>query len=444
MEAAALQDLLDHFPVGLSVVDREGVHRYANLRVAELFDFPPDLLRPGTHSRELLRLQVERGDFGPGDPETLIQQIMAIVLMRTPGSERTQRTLSNGRTLEMYRRRLVDGSVACVYLDVSDRRHTEEALARERTLLRTTLDLMPCGILVSDRDLRFEVVNRQVAELFGVPPSLIRDGGSYHETIRYQAERGDFGPGEVPLYIEREIAKLREQTGEHIWQRTLASGRTIEIRRRISEGGRHISIYTDVSDSNRVARELQAAKVELEKTLAKLAETNTVLQRQAHTDALTGAWNRHYFMVRAREEVARCRREPRHALGVVLLDVDRFKSINDRFGHAEGDRVLVDLVRALGAVLRTQDLFSRVGGEEFAVLLPDTDLSGALRLAERLRLGAHRVSLPDGTGVTVSLGVTVLRASDRTIDPALSRADQALYRAKHAGRDRVMSADELD
>ena len=163
------------------------------------------------------------------------------------------------------------------------------------------------------------------------------------------------------------------------------------------------------------------------------------INRLALTDALTGVANRRHVEVAAEQAVddARITGEP---LAVLTFDLDWFKRINDGHGHASGDQVLVRVARACEAVLRQGDLLGRVGGEEFVVLLPNTPADAALQVAERLRDSVHRLDLSDVAeelGVTISLGLAMLRPQDDGLHDVIDRADSALYRAKEAGRNRV-------
>jgi diguanylate cyclase (GGDEF)-like protein len=142
-------------------------------------------------------------------------------------------------------------------------------------------------------------------------------------------------------------------------------------------------------------------------------------------------------MQEARVELSRARRQAL-PLSVIMLDVDFFKSINDRFGHETGDTVLVALAATIHATLRGGDVFARMGGEEFIVMLPGQGLSDAFQTAERLRLLIAQNVLPDCPDrITVSAGVAGLENASEDIGDLLRRADQALYRAKHQGRNRV-------
>lgn len=159
------------------------------------------------------------------------------------------------------------------------------------------------------------------------------------------------------------------------------------------------------------------------------------LREQAHTDPLTGLANRGWFQENFARELAKAERLDR-SLSLVMFDIDYFKSINDRFGHQAGDRVLVALAEQARSTLRQYDLLSRWGGEEFVALLPDTGIEGACDLAERLRLQIASMELREIGAIACSFGVAE-RCAGEDADSLVNRADAALYRAKEAGRNRV-------
>ncbi|HYE89608.1 MAG TPA: GGDEF domain-containing protein [Terriglobales bacterium] len=161
------------------------------------------------------------------------------------------------------------------------------------------------------------------------------------------------------------------------------------------------------------------------------------LVAQSITDPLTGAFNRRHLETRIAEAIAARRRRNAPA-ALVLLDLDHFKALNDRFGHAAGDAVLRDLVDIIRRRVRALDHVFRVGGEEFVVLLTETDEARGVIAAEALRAQIERAQLRPETPVTVSAGVAGLRDED-SMDAWLKRADEALYEAKRAGRNRVVA-----
>jgi diguanylate cyclase (GGDEF)-like protein/PAS domain S-box-containing protein len=164
------------------------------------------------------------------------------------------------------------------------------------------------------------------------------------------------------------------------------------------------------------------------------------LERRAYSDYLTGLANRRHFLELAESELARHLRYGRE-LSILMLDVDRFKQVNDTYGHKVGDLVLKNLSDVCRATLRNVDIVGRMGGEEFAVLLPETGSEHAMDAAERLRtaIAAAQVTLSGGLPLhsTASIGVATLSEKDADIDMLLNQADQALYRAKGEGRNRV-------
>ncbi len=163
------------------------------------------------------------------------------------------------------------------------------------------------------------------------------------------------------------------------------------------------------------------------------------LEHQARTDPLTGIANRRAFMDWSASEVARQDRG-NQPLAMMMLDIDKFKRVNDDHGHAAGDAILVELTRRISSVLRRYDQFARLGGEEFAVAMPNTEMTEARFVAERIRAVISRDSYAVAEPkihVTISIGVTQMHVGEMQITAALKRADAALYAAKQGGRNRV-------
>jgi len=193
-------------------------------------------------------------------------------------------------------------------------------------------------------------------------------------------------------------------------------------------GGRDVeAVCVTISDVTHVS----VMQREREEAVAKLRE-------HANRDGLTGIANRRYFETRLGEEFARWQRYGGD-LSMLLFDLDHFKAINDRFGHAVGDAVLRETARRVAAIVRAQDTFGRFGGEEFALLLPCTNLDEALQVADKVRDAIGRTTV-DAEGVSVavtaSVGAACAKLGQPACDALVNDADAALYRAKRLGRDR--------
>jgi len=185
---------------------------------------------------------------------------------------------------------------------------------------------------------------------------------------------------------------------------------------------------------------LQEARQHLEEQVAErtseLVAANQALQQQARKDVLTGIQNRIAADERLHLEFRRMKRTG-SSYAVLFIDIDHFKSINDRYGHETGDQVLQRLAQVLQSSVRETDLLARFGGEEFLAVLPDTGAEGAVIIAEKLRLDVADATFPVVGKLTISVGVSVAKADDSNEDVAVRRADESLYKAKREGRNTI-------
>ena len=285
---------------------------------------------------------------------------------------------------------------------------------RERQL-QSLLEAVPDAFLILDAALTIVHANAGAERLFGYPRAALE--GRTAGMLMPEALR------EAQMEQLRALAATNRSSGvvDHGGLRGLRPDGSefpceISFARVEGDGGRQLAVTVrDVSERLR----LQAR-----------------LEHLAHSDPLTGLPNRRAFDQALAREQARLRRSGR-AFSLVLIDLDHFKRINDRWSHPMGDRVLLDLARLLERSLRASDLPARLGGEEFGLLLPDTDLGAAGVLAERLRqqIGNAHWPVP---GVSASFGVAAQSEPQASVQDLYRRADQALYQAKAAGRDRVM------
>lgn len=295
--------------------------------------------------------------------------------------------------------------------------------AAELAALRAIVDDLDYGIVVLDAERRVAFVNRAFRHFWNVPEAVIAARPTFVKLMYHGRGSSAYAVAAHRLgdYIAKQLAAIRGGDGAPVNIR-LSSGATIEFRcKALPDGGRLLT-YGNVSD------------------LVRQAEA---LERLAATDAMTGLANRRQFFTLAAVEWSRAARYQRQ-LALLMLDIDLFKAINDTHGHAAGDEVIKAVAQSLAKHKRASDIAARIGGEEFALLLPEASVEAAVVAAERLRqLVADTVIVADGTpiSVTISIGASACTAATRSVEDLLNEADTALYAAKRGGRNRVCRYD---
>jgi diguanylate cyclase (GGDEF)-like protein len=300
-------------------------------------------------------------------------------------------------------------------------RERVEATSRELHILHAALDHVDDGVVLLDENLRARFINRASRELWQTPDPLADSLPFFGDVIRNACAAGVMAlpAAMIDPYVERRIDQLRAGD-EATLDRHLADGRTIRCRcKALPAGGRFLS-FTDVSD------------------LVHHAET---LERLATVDDLTGMCNRRHFMALAHDAWDRFRDgEP---FSLLILDLDLFKSVNDRFGHEAGDAVIRHVADVCRSTKRDADILARMGGEEFVLLLPQTRAGEAAAFAEELRRSVEAAPLAIENTVlriTTSIGVAEAERGLARLSDLMKRADKALYEAKRGGRNRVRLA----
>jgi diguanylate cyclase (GGDEF)-like protein/PAS domain S-box-containing protein len=299
--------------------------------------------------------------------------------------------------------------------DITERKAAEQALRQTERRLRSLLEHFPGAVLFEDSDRQVVLVNRNFVDLFQIPAEPEALVGSDCKTAA-QAAKGLFTRPEQ--FIESIEQRIREQKPAHGEQLAMTDGRTLERDYLPIPGDGtllgHMWLYRDITERKTLEAELQ---------------------HQATHDRLTGTRNR----LRLEELLEREQnRSERYGtpFALVMFDIDHFKRVNDTYGHDTGDAILRELTRLVEGCLRPPDTLARWGGEEFMVMLPETDRDGATELAQRLRHAVAEHTFSGPGEVTISLGVAEHHA-DQPVKVMLKAVDDALYRAKGAGRNRV-------
>jgi diguanylate cyclase (GGDEF)-like protein/PAS domain S-box-containing protein len=351
----------------------------------------------------------------------------------TPGSQLRLKGLARGEPLliegevlckdgvlkyvEVSARQLPDGNFQGIVRDITERKRAEEKLRQ----LSSAVEHSPSAIVITDANGHIEYINPKFTALTGFT----------FEELRGKTPPNTYGAGE-----------LQDEAGrsEH-WQ-TIRDGKEWrgEMLNRKKDGETYweaVSISPIMNSAGIITHFVAVSEdITLRKeNEEKIKHLNAGLEKLAMTDHLTSLYNRRYFMQRGAEEFKRSRRT-NHPLSLLMLDIDHFKRVNDTHGHEAGDMTLQQVAAALKSSLRETDILGRLGGEEFAVLLPNTLSKEAGLLAERIRHAVERMpfEIPGATlTITISIGVAMQAGEMSGIDDMLRNADMAMYNAKHRG-----------
>jgi diguanylate cyclase (GGDEF)-like protein/PAS domain S-box-containing protein len=534
-----LQAVVSSMPQGISVFDEQLRLRVWNQGFIEVLDIPPAIVVDGVSFSDLIRIPAVRGEYGPGDPDEHVQRITDLAKGFNP--HRFERTRPSGRTHLVHGEPLlINGRLAgfiTTYTDITERKAAEEQLRNQHDLLQTVIESIPCAVTLFDKNQNLLLHNREFQQLLGLPDDLLTPMPVNMERIfRFNAERGEYGPGETESIVRALLTRARHPTAHH-FERKRPNGQTLDIRGVPLNDGSFVTIYTDVSERRASAEREQLAQVVFNHTPAGIVVTDetflilsinpaatTMTKRSAHEligasifDLLTaddtsksehlrtnltlhGAWRgelsidcgagqhfpaslrasridetdgglpRHYIWIFAditerKEAEARMQHIAQHdsltglpnrlalhlrlaqllpearrhdwKIGIMFIDLDRFKIINDTLGHQVGDEMLREVACRLSSVIRETDFVARLGGDEFVIILPAiTNPADAALVASKI---VNALSTPieaDGHELhtSPSIGISIFPDDGPDGDSILKNADTAMYHAKAAGR----------
>jgi diguanylate cyclase (GGDEF)-like protein len=304
------------------------------------------------------------------------------------------------------------GSDRGLRLEVAD-------MAEELAALREIVDVLNVGIVVLDKEGRVRFMNRVFRYFWRVPDDMVTGDLSFGQLMRHGRGMRAYAMTHerAEEYLGKQMDIIRSGEDRPLQMR-LANGGMIQFRCKSLPRGGHLLSYGNVSE---------------------LAKEAAVFERLACLDGLTGLNNRRHFMTLAEMEWSRFRRYGR-PLALLMMDIDFFKSVNDRYGHDVGDEVIKTIGNIMQNHKRTSDVVGRIGGEEFALLLPEAASDNAAAVGERFRRLVAECSLDAGIeriSVTLSVGVGATHDQTSGIEQMMKEADVALYEAKRSGRNRV-------
>jgi diguanylate cyclase (GGDEF)-like protein len=407
----ALRAALDLVPLGIVLLDSELRARFINRAFRRMWALPdevadrnPTFVALMYHGRDTRAYELNTSDLAAYVAER-------VRLVQAGDGQPLDLRRSNGEVLRMQCTALPDGGRMLSYTTVTDIVRQSDELR----VLRDALENVQDGVLLLDPELNAIFMNRKVRHFLEVSEDEAAKHPSFASIIsrKRRVFAPNLSPRETEAFPARRIAEVK--AGDHVRDlQTPAGGRYRAHCTTMVNNGRMIT-YCDVTDIIRTAEQME---------------------KLATTDSLTGLFNRRQFLISLEAEWSRFQRYYR-SLSVLMLDVDHFKSINDRYGHAVGDITLKAIADACLARKRKSDVVGRLGGEEFAILLPETSLSWARIVAERLRKRIAGLSITaDGHQfkVSASIGIAEAAVSMSGIDALMNAADQALYKAKAGGR----------
>jgi diguanylate cyclase (GGDEF)-like protein/PAS domain S-box-containing protein len=323
-----------------------------------------------------------------------------------------------------------------VHDSIEERARTEAALRDSEVRFRLLAENASDVVSLHDLDGQVLYISPSCERVFGFSPDEMARMRPF--TMVHPEDRARATAHHEALLRGEPVTALTcrnlHKSGRHVWVET--SWRP--ILNRSNKIVRLQAASRDVTERRENERQLEEAKAKLQAQQERLIDANARLEALASLDALTGLKNRRAFEERLHEEIARARRS-QESFALLLLDIDHFKHFNDSFGHPRGDDVLKSVARVLSRSVRDVDFIARHGGEEFAIILPDTDRDGAKLMGERLRVAIEENAW-DARPITISVGAAAW-TEGATAESLVDQADRALYRSKQAGRNIVTLAE---
>ena len=414
--AAKLKRINDRFDAaisnmsqGLCLFDADKRLVISNKRYQEMYRLPDELVAPGTPLSRILQHYADRGE---ATNLTVDQHVQLMPTLRKQEFEPV-----DGRKIFIQRKPLPDGGWVATHEDVTEQKRSEQLLAEKAVELEAmnvrfdaALNNMSQGLCLFDGELKVVVSNARYADMYHLDRNLITPGTTLAQVFEYRREQGtNFCDAAPPSFLSRDVPNATEI-------RELADGRTVAVSRQLMPDGGWLTTHEDITERARN-----------ERRIAYLAQH----------DLLTGLANRALFSEKLDEAAKRLQRHGT-IFTVLMIDLDRFKQVNDTLGHSAGDQLLVEVARRLKSSLRDTDVVARLGGDEFAIIQENEkdQREGAILLARRLIALIEKPFDIDGreVGVGTSIGIAFAPEHGNDVEVLLKKADLALYAAKSGGR----------
>ena len=393
---------------GLCLFDADKNLVISNRRYQEMYDLPDRLVAPGTPLRQILQHYADRGEIGTLSVDQYTQVM--------PTKSKQIYELADTRKILIQRQSLLDGGWVATHTDITEQKRGELLLADKAAELNrinvcfdAALNNMSQGLCMFDAEQKVVVSNARYGEMYRLGREQIKPGTSLRQILEYRRDKGTHFAVASDVYVTENVRHASEV-------QELADGRVISIARHSMPNGGCLTTHEDITERARN-----------EKRIAFLAQH----------DLLTGLANRVLFAEKLNEAA---KRHHRHGttFTVLMLDLDKFKHVNDTLGHPAGDQLLVEVAKRLSSSLRETDVIARLGGDEFAIIQENEKNQGEGAIALALKIIALIEKPFDLNGHRAKIGTSIgiAFAPEHGADPQslLKKADLALYATKSAGR----------
>ncbi len=417
LEKQRLDTAVENMSQGLTLFDQDKRLVVCNRRYIEMYGLSADVVKPGCELRDLI---THRNDIGSIQVE--VDDYCARIIEHVARGEQVTLQSVKGRSIQITHRPLPDGGWVATHEDITERMRQERAILEQSSELSrinkqfdAALSNMAHGLCMFGGEKRLLVWNERYAKLYQLPPELLKVGTHHDAIIADRISRGVLKAG---MSTRQKIASLDQLPKDAVSSRVdeLSDGRFILISRQPMDDGGWLATHEDITERRRAEAEI----VHL-----------------ARHDVLTGLANRAEFNARLEHACKRLKRSG-STVTVMMVDLDRFKVVNDTFGHPAGDQLLIEVGRRLKSTVRETDVVARLGGDEFAVIQEggSDQHEGAIALALRIISAISRPFDLNGNRTSLGTSIGIVLAPEHESDPEelLKRADLALYDAKSNGR----------
>ena len=406
-----LTAVIDAMPAGLIFYDDQDRLVLSNKYYTDMHAATAEVRVKGACFEDILRAAATRevSDAASADAE---QWIAGRLAAHAAPYDLSEHRYKDGRWLRVQTCRTADGGSIGIHIDISELKRREQELNIQNMRFEAALQNMSQGLAMFDRDRRLVISNDRFAQLYDLPPEMVRPGTDVEKILRHRVANGNIGPDRADFVQSRMAHVLKGKSSDSIVE--LTDGRLIEVGHRPMPDGGWVSTHEDVTERRRA-----------DERIAHLARHDT----------LTSLPNRMRFREYMEAALARVRQG--EMLALHCIDLDQFKGINDALGHVAGDALLMQVATRIRSCVRNTDLIARFGGDEFAVVqVAVQGRQDAEILAARI---ARELSEPyDFNGplapISASIGIAMAPADGMDTDELLRKADIAMYRAKADGR----------